>query len=139
MLYPSPHNQIIFLLKNNGEESYVAAEDKFITLLHLMEAIPQYPVLQSLYFARQQPAGLLVLNTVQAKRARKMLPNCSCCLNSSLTVRRRHWPALYGHGSSPLSERGASRSSNGSPRGSTLKWKCSRTMLMASGILRIAA
>lgn len=34
----------------------------------------QYPVLQSLYFARQQLAGLLVLKTVQAKRARKMLP-----------------------------------------------------------------
>jgi transposase len=32
------------------------------------------PVLQSLYFARQQLAGLLVLKTVQAKRARKMLP-----------------------------------------------------------------
>jgi transposase len=31
-------------------------------------------VLQSLYFARQQLAGLLVLKTAQAKRARKMLP-----------------------------------------------------------------
>ena len=34
----------------------------------------QYPVLQSLYFARQQLAGLLVLKTVQVKRARKRLP-----------------------------------------------------------------
>lgn len=33
MLYASPHNQIIFLFKNNREYSYAVAGDKFITLL----------------------------------------------------------------------------------------------------------
>jgi transposase len=42
--------------------------------VRLHQYLTQYPVLQSLYFARQQLAGLLVLKTVQAKRARKMLP-----------------------------------------------------------------
>jgi transposase len=40
----------------------------------LAQYLAQYPVLQSLYFASQQLAGLLVLKTVQPKRARKMLP-----------------------------------------------------------------
>lgn len=42
--------------------------------VRLHQYLAQYPVLQSLYFAKQQLAGLLVLKTVQAKRARKMLP-----------------------------------------------------------------
>ena len=36
--------------------------------------LAQYPVLQSLYFAKQQLAGFLVLKTIKAERARKMLP-----------------------------------------------------------------
>ena len=68
-----------------------------------MEAIPM------LYFAQQQLAGLLVLKTVQAKRARKMFPQLLVLLEQFA-----HGPAQalastpYVHGSSPLSEWGAS-------------------------------
>jgi len=36
--------------------------------------LAQYPVLQSLYFAKQQLAGFLVAKTVKARRAKKLLP-----------------------------------------------------------------
>ncbi|WP_237174136.1 ISL3 family transposase [Paracandidimonas lactea] len=42
--------------------------------VRLHQYLEQYPVLQSLYFAKQQLNGLLVMKTVKAKRARQMLP-----------------------------------------------------------------
>jgi transposase len=42
--------------------------------VRLHSYLAQYPVLQSLYFAKQQLAGFLVLKTIKATRARKMLP-----------------------------------------------------------------
>jgi transposase len=40
----------------------------------LHQYLVQYPVLQSLYFAKQQLNGFLVMKTVKRKRAKKMLP-----------------------------------------------------------------
>ena len=63
--------------KNRGLLSLMRRHHWKLTALQkvrLHRYLAQYPVLQSLYFAKQRLAGFLVARTVTAKRAKRMLP-----------------------------------------------------------------
>nr|WP_202947727.1 ISL3 family transposase [Advenella kashmirensis] len=103
----------------------------------LEQYLAQYPVLRSLYVARQQLNGFLVQKNIRQSRPKSCCPGCLRCWSSLPTAPRTRWPARLSPGWSRLCGCGVSPNRTALPRASILKWKCSHAGRMDLGILRI--